>query len=158
MFIYINSNFREDLVCVFILVFNVIVVISVFGVVVILISQGKNNILFIIGYLKFGLLDFKFLDFFYIKDNIIIIVLIIFLVSSFYIKNIYSDWGQQLIESIMFLVFFVERKQYQRGGCFLIDVCLYLRFYDYFLGYWCRFWNCFFIWVRRVYSYWEGIR
>lgn len=38
MFIYINSNFREDLVCVFILVFNVIVVISVFGVVVILIS------------------------------------------------------------------------------------------------------------------------
>lgn len=38
MFIYIDSNFREDLVCVFILVFNVIVVISVFGVVVILIS------------------------------------------------------------------------------------------------------------------------
>lgn len=38
MFIYINSNFREDLVCVFILVFNVIVVISVLGVVVILIS------------------------------------------------------------------------------------------------------------------------
>lgn len=38
MFIYINSNFREDLVCVFILVFNVIVVILVFGVVVILIS------------------------------------------------------------------------------------------------------------------------
>lgn len=89
MFIHINSNFREDLVCVFILASNAIVVISASGVAAILISQGKNNTLSITGHLKPGLPDFKPPDFSYTKDNITITASTIFSVSSTYVKNIY---------------------------------------------------------------------
>lgn len=88
MFIHINSNFREDLVCVFILASNAIVVISASGVAAILISQGKNNTLSITGHLKPGLPDFKPPDFSYTKDNITITASTIFSVSSTYVKNI----------------------------------------------------------------------
>lgn len=84
MFIHINSNFREDLVCVFILASNAIVVISASGVAAILISQGKNNTLSITGHLKPGLPDFKPPDFSYTKDNITITASTIFSVSSTY--------------------------------------------------------------------------
>lgn len=88
---------EEDLVCVFVLASNAIVVISASGVAAILISQGKNNTLSITGHLKPGLPDFKPPDFSYTKDNITITASTIFSVSSSYTKKSFRfsmDWGQ----------------------------------------------------------------
>lgn len=71
------------------------------------------------------------------------------------------DWGQYLIEGIVFLVLSADRKQYRRGRLFfvkLIDAYLYLRLYDFILGHRCRFWNCTTTWAGRAHSHREGFR